>query len=119
MFGEGLSVLEWESLTASPWRRRGGVWVRTMPGPAGADLLALHGPFTTANWPFFLRWYSARAPHAKVVVVGPEAPVRDGFLLGPEGLSRVKVDLVVPGEPPTPRALKEAVLGLFGEAAHV
>ena len=115
VFGNGLSLMEWEALQASYWRHHKGFMVNVVSDPAQADLLAVHGPLTNANWSFFERWLEQGSGLALVMAVGAEVRVLGEHLVDPAGqVSAHKVNAILPGHPPSPEALKSSLASLLG-----
>jgi len=120
LFGNGLSMMEWPHLCATFWHHHVGFTINIVDDPAEADILAVHGPLTSGSWPFFQRWIDARAPHAKVIVVGSEIATLGGRILEPTGrASAYPADAILPGHPPTPDVLKTSLQALMQGSTHV
>lgn len=114
IFGNGLSLTEWEALRTSYWRHHRGFIVNIVNDPAQADLLAVHGPLTPSSWPFLERWLAQKRSDALVLAVGAEVRVSEGHLVTPSGgLSAHRVNAVLPGHPPTPESLKASLSHLL------
>lgn len=120
LFGNGLGMVEWPHLSATFWHHYIGFTVNIVDDPAEADVLAVHGPLTTGSWPFLQRWIESRAPHAKIMTVGSEVLTLGGRILEPNGrASAYAVDAILPGQPPTPGMLKNALQLLMQGTQHV
>lgn len=120
IFGNGISTMEWAQLNSTHWHHHAGFSVHMVDSPAEADILAVHGPLTAASWPYFERWMSEKAPHAKVIVIGAEMQTRAGFILGPTGVaSAYNIDAILPGHPPGPNELKASIAALSSEVTSV
>lgn len=118
-FGQGLSLLEWESLMTSSHQGTS-MRVELVSDPAQAQILAVHGPLTPLSWPLFLDWCQRAPAGAHFLAVGAEIRLApEGYLLSIAGeLSPVRMSASVAGHPPTPEELFFAVRQLVG-ASHV
>lgn len=118
-FGQGLSLLEWESLLTSSYQGSS-MQVELVSDPAEARILAVHGPLTPLSWPLFLDWCQRASVGAQFIAVGAELRLTaEGYLLSSSGeLSPVRMSARVAGHPPTPEELIFAVRQLV-ESSHV
>lgn len=109
-FGQGLSLVEWESLSTTAYRAAG-LRVELVTDPAEAQVLAIHGPLTELSWPLLVDWLGRARPGARFLAVGADVSLSaDGHLLTGAGApSSVRMHASVQGHPPTPQELLEAV----------
>ena len=118
LFGQGLAIAEWESLTTTPYlkaRPR----IQLVEQPAEAEVLAIHGPLTDLNWPLLIDWVSKARPDTLLLGIGAELVINsEGALLGPQQYSEFKVQRVLPGQPPTPEEILLTVREMM-EIPHV
>jgi len=92
--------------------------------PASADILLVSGTVTRANAPTVRALYDAMGASGRprhVVAFGACAisggPYWDSYAVLPGAASVLPVDLVVPGCPPPPEGIAEALAGLLDPAA--
>jgi Ni,Fe-hydrogenase III small subunit len=110
LFGHGLAASEWESLMTTPYLRAQ-PRIQLVDHPSEADVLAIHGPLNSMNWTSLVEWVESARPSASLLAVGLEIELTDGgHVVGPQGcVSTFRVHSHLPGHPPTPNDLQQAV----------
>lgn len=113
----GGCALEWAMLRGAAYGLAAH-GVSVADGPAGADVLLVTGAMTRALVPAVQAAWAGMAAPRWVVAVGDCAA--DGGMFAASGAvaggvgAAVPVDVLVPGCPPTPTAMLEALLAVVG-----
>ena len=111
VFGSGVYGQEWDALLTSAYSELK-PRIQLVPLVREADLLAIHGPVTSLNWPLLQQWVARRRSSAvPVIAVGSQLTLDEkGYLISPAGdLSHFQVSLCLPCDPPLPRELWQGV----------
>lgn len=110
LFGQGLSLCEWESLSTSI---HSGISprVRLVKDPSQADVLAIHGPITSMNINYLNDWINKSKTSTHIIAIGPEVDVNsEGMIYTSElELTNIKISRSVFGYPPKPEVLQGIV----------